>query len=434
MRGRVLLVAALLLVAACETRMGPGERVVSRKSRVLNVQPGTQNPPQTGRLDREPPRASSTTPGIQKPASLPVSTGVASTPVAPAGVNPNSEASDSTASDAIATPPVSQTPVATTSVSPSVAPSVAPSPMAGLNVVIRQSQSGTWMQWKSLRRPRSGLVAAVVDGTLVAVEGHPRSSQEEWDAEAASWGLREHDGGGAGVTVPAAALRGNDLFLAGGIVVGRANDVTRYGPGTPRAALATLPENRKAAAAGVFDGVLHTFGGETSGGATAHRRRVDLTTGEAAALTGMSYAMAGAASVQQNARLWLLGGYTTDANGVPQAISTVGLYDHATGEVLRSGSGVTGAPPPLPEARHSAAAARLGDRIFVAGGVDASGALLDTVLVLDTAAVVPAWQVLTRLPTPRALLALVVHDGFLLALGGQGADRRPQTRVEAYRL
>jgi hypothetical protein len=304
--------------------------------------------------------------------------------------------------------------------------------VAQLDINYRNALPGTWSAWQSLRRPRAGLVAAVLGGVLTVVEGNPRSSQEEWDG---LWILREHQGDGMGVMGSGFGASNAEVYMVGGVSGGRTGAISRYRVGLePEPDPVANVSPCKFPSVGLFGDDLHILGGDIANGSTAARWLVNVQTGTVTPSAAISYPVAGAATVQVDSRLWLLGGYTANFTGVPQAIATVGSYDSVAGSVLRSGSGAPGAPPALPEARHSAAAARLGSRIFLAGGVGASGELLDTVLVLDTTAANPSWQVLTRLPTPRALLALVVYDGFLLAIGGQGAERRALTRVEAYRL
>ncbi|MEB3284522.1 MAG: hypothetical protein VKN33_04480 [Candidatus Sericytochromatia bacterium] len=430
---RLLALAVLLFFSACNARVGPGERVLShnkgaKKGLITSqAEPSNQTLPE-GEVSGQP------------DSSSPVSLQPEATPSAPIGVANDGAATASATPNSVVTPSSPATSNAGGGgggsggsgggSQPSVTAPVSTSPPQVI-VTVGDVQPGTWLPWTPLRRPRVGLSAAVLDSTLIVVEGQTRSSQEEWDE---GWTLVEHQNDAEGVLVGAPAVNGSDLLLVGGVKGGLSRAIKRYRVANPPATIANLPESRKACAAIFLSGALHIFGGETSTGSTPARLRVDFPSGVATSLSGMSYSNAGAASVRVQDRLWILGGYTTDAAGLPVAVSTVGRYDASTGSVVRSGTGVLGAPPALPEARHSAAAASDGTRIFVAGGIGAGGAILDTVLVLDTTESNPSWQVLTRLPTPRALLALAVYDGFLLSLGGHAADRRPQTRVEAYRL
>jgi N-acetylneuraminic acid mutarotase len=110
------------------------------------------------------------------------------------------------------------------------------------------------------------------------------------------------------------------------------------------------------------------------------------------------------------------------------------VFDVSQNTWRSSDDGLPGAPPPLPEARHSGAAASWGGKIYLLGGQQADGSLPQSVLCLDPAAATPTWEVITELPTPRALLAVVTHEGRLIAMGGKGADGLPLTTVEVYDL
>jgi serine/threonine protein kinase/N-acetylneuraminic acid mutarotase len=70
--------------------------------------------------------------------------------------------------------------------------------------------------------------------------------------------------------------------------------------------------------------------------------------------------------------------------------------------------------PPLLQPRAAAAAAVVGDRIIVAGGVDAKGQLLDTTEVFDGT----SWKLGAPIPTPRQMLSAASDDKVVYAIGG----------------
>ncbi|MCV7075242.1 Kelch repeat-containing protein [Mycobacterium szulgai] len=83
--------------------------------------------------------------------------------------------------------------------------------------------------------------------------------------------------------------------------------------------------------------------------------------------------------------------------------------------------------PHLLQPRAAAAAAVVGDRIIVTGGVDANGALLNTTEVFDG----NSWTLGAPLPTPRQLLAAASDGKLVYAVGGRNANSDLPT-VEAY--
>ncbi len=71
---------------------------------------------------------------------------------------------------------------------------------------------------------------------------------------------------------------------------------------------------------------------------------------------------------------------------------------------------------PMPTARSEVAAAAIGSRIFVVGGIDGFGKTLATVEVYDT--ISDIWTKLVDLPQPRHHAAAAVLDGVLYIIGG----------------
>ncbi len=86
---------------------------------------------------------------------------------------------------------------------------------------------------------------------------------------------------------------------------------------------------------------------------------------------------------------------------------------------------------PMPEPRAGAAAAVVGGKIFVIGGEDARGRVLDSMVRYDPKT--DTWE--TNLPAPdegRVHAAAVVVDGKIYLLGGRDADGRPTNDVEVF--
>ena len=77
--------------------------------------------------------------------------------------------------------------------------------------------------------------------------------------------------------------------------------------------------------------------------------------------------------------------------------------------------------------RAAAAAAVVGDRIIVTGGVDANGALLNTTEIFDG----NSWTLGAPIPTPRQMLA-AASDGKLVYTVGGTNGTADLTTVEAY--
>ncbi|MBX7434194.1 protein kinase [Mycobacterium sp. Y57] len=83
--------------------------------------------------------------------------------------------------------------------------------------------------------------------------------------------------------------------------------------------------------------------------------------------------------------------------------------------------------PPLLQPRAAAAAAVVGDRIVVTGGVDANGKVLNTTEVYDGS----GWKLGAPMPTPRQLLAAASDGKLVYAIGGTNGTA-DLASVEAY--
>jgi serine/threonine protein kinase/N-acetylneuraminic acid mutarotase len=83
--------------------------------------------------------------------------------------------------------------------------------------------------------------------------------------------------------------------------------------------------------------------------------------------------------------------------------------------------------PRMLQPRAAAAAATVGDRIIVTGGVDANGALLQTTEIFDGT----SWTLGAEMPTPRQMLAGASDGRLMYAVGGTNGNS-DLTTVEAY--
>ena len=83
--------------------------------------------------------------------------------------------------------------------------------------------------------------------------------------------------------------------------------------------------------------------------------------------------------------------------------------------------------PPLLQPRAAAAAAVVGDRIVVTGGVGANGRLLNTTEIFDG----NSWTLGAEMPTPRQMLSAASDGKVMYAVGGTDGTADLST-VEAY--
>jgi N-acetylneuraminic acid mutarotase len=83
--------------------------------------------------------------------------------------------------------------------------------------------------------------------------------------------------------------------------------------------------------------------------------------------------------------------------------------------------------PHMLQPRAAAAAAAVGDRIIITGGVDANGALLNTTEIFDG----NSWTLGTPIPTPRQMLAAASDGKLVYTVGGTNGNA-DLVAVEAY--
>lgn len=182
------------------------------------------------------------------------------------------------------------------------------------------------------------------------------------------------------------------------------------------------------------------------------------------AITNARIARDAAATTQSDGTIWIFGGVGSDGNvtgrheGYDPAIDewkggddlpapvqramavtwqgnpvvlggwkTTGAKPIATDQVWRVVNSHWVELPHLLQPRAAAAAAVIGDRIVVTGGVDASGALLNTTEVFDG----NSWTLGAPLPTPRQMLAAATNGKLMYVVGGSSGST-DSAAVEAY--
>ncbi len=80
-------------------------------------------------------------------------------------------------------------------------------------------------------------------------------------------------------------------------------------------------------------------------------------------------------------------------------------------------------PAPLAIARQETAAARIGDTVYVVGGLVSPLAAIGSVEAYDIAT--DSWSFVAPLPEPRDHAAAAVVDGLLYLIGGYAGDFEP---------
>lgn len=173
-----------------------------------------------------------------------------------------------------------------------------------------------------------------------------------------------------------------------------------------------------AAAATEADGTIWIFGGmgadnRVSGAHEGYDPAIDSWKGGEALPVPVQRAM----SVTWQDTPVVLGGWRTEGANTKVATDKVWRVVNSRWMEL----------PPLLQPRAAAAAAVVGDRVVVTGGVDADGRVLGTTEVYDGT----GWKLGAPMPTPRQLLAAASDGKRIYALGGTNGTADLAT-VEAY--
>ena len=215
----------------------------------------------------------------------------------------------------------------------------------------------------------------------------------------------------------AGASNGTYAYAAGGIDVGGATLDTfyRYNPVNER--WDTYPPPMPAAeakASAVYypaTNSIYVFGGVNSSTdvVTDATRVFDITANtwsSAANMPGPRHSMA-AGYDSANQRMYLVGGY--DTADPASAQTTVWEYNPAANTFTTRA--------PIPHAVGGAASGVIGNHFYVAGGQDASGAIID--LVWDYSVATNSWSAGASVPTPTNAAGSAVANGRLWIFGGE---------------
>lgn len=174
---------------------------------------------------------------------------------------------------------------------------------------------------------------------------------------------------------------------------------------------------REAVAATQDDGTVWIFGGIGSdGNVTARHEGYDPAIDEWKGGDNLPVPIQRAMAVTWQGNPVVLGGWKTTST-----------KNAASDQVWRVVNSHWVELPHLLQPRAAAAAAVVGDRIIVTGGVDSNGALLNTTEIFDGT----SWTLGAPLPTPRQLLA-AASDGKLVYVVGGASGSTDSAAVEAY--
>ncbi|HZC53462.1 MAG TPA: DUF1668 domain-containing protein, partial [Mycobacterium sp.] len=174
---------------------------------------------------------------------------------------------------------------------------------------------------------------------------------------------------------------------------------------------------RDAGATTQVDGTIWIFGGIRSDGAlSAMQEGYDPVIDSWKGGDDLPVAVQRATAVNWQGNPVVLGG-----------LKSVGGKSVASDQVWRVINSRWVEMPHMLQARAAAAAAVVGDRLIVTGGVDAGGALLNTTEVFDG----NAWSAGAPIPTPRQMLAAASDGKLVYAVGGTNGSGDLPT-LEAY--
>lgn len=259
----------------------------------------------------------------------------------------------------------------------------------------------------ALPEARSGIAAArfgagiVVSGGLSAA-GESTSTIFRLSATGAS---------AATATLPgpvhdaaATTIAGRLLLFGGGQFEG-SNRIVSVLPGRPRV-VGTLPQALSDLDAVTIDGRAYVVGGWD--GTRTNSEIYAITAGGRASTVGrLALGVRYPAAAALAGRLIVAGGETTSGAPTRQAWS----FDPATGGLVRL--------PDLPAATDHAAAAALGARVYVLGGLR-HGAFTDAILSWSPGE--RRWRASGRLPSAIADLGAVSFDGGIATIGGRDSS------------
>ncbi|HUO41160.1 MAG TPA: protein kinase, partial [Mycobacterium sp.] len=215
------------------------------------------------------------------------------------------------------------------------------------------------------------------------------------------------------------------LLVVGGAFFGLSRDNARKGvasqPSTQAPAVWKAITNarvaRDAAATTQVDGTIWIFGGiRSDGNATAQHEGYDPAIDEWKGGDDLPIPLQHAMAVAWQGNPVVLGGFKTE-----------GGKNVASDQVWRVVNSRWVELPHMLQPRAAGAAAVVGDRLIVTGGVDANGVLLNTTEIFDGT----AWTLGPPIPTPRQMLAAASDGKLMYTVGGTSGDSDLVT-VEAY--
>ena len=297
-----------------------------------------------------------------------------------------------------------------------------------------------WETRTGLNGARDQFAAGLIGDTFYVFggNGNPNgtnlSSIEIGDTASGSWSYGTSNS--QGVEEVSGAVVDNAFFVFGawgsGSPYGVFNFVEKYDPATGQwASLTPKPTTVSAAPTAVYNGEIFVFGGYYAN--EASEAELQYTVVEAynpatdtwRTVTNMPQAYSNFAVAVYQDRAYLIGGfYFQDGQYLPH--SGVASY-HFTSDTWS-----TGGPSALPSVRgfsYSNAAPVVGGKVYLVGGMglinplapitESNAGPVADVLIYDIAS--GAFSQGPSLPAPRDGHAVLLHDGYLYAIGGQTA-------------
>jgi N-acetylneuraminic acid mutarotase len=213
-------------------------------------------------------------------------------------------------------------------------------------------------------------MAAVVDGTLYVMGGHPPSGPEAvdnvfaYDTVNNTWSPRAPMPTARGAL--AVAVADGKIYAAGGSPTAREQDFAVYDPGADRwTALPPMPTPRNHLAAGSLNGKVYVVGGRSDlSGISNILEEYDPATNVWTQRAVMPTARGGIGGATANGLLFVFGGEGNRA-------SPLGIFDQV--EAYDPSTDSWQQLPPMSVPRHGITAAALGNRIYIPGGATVEG-------------------------------------------------------------
>ncbi|GEM_PF-2995471 len=326
-------------------------------------------------------------------------------------------------------------------------PAKEPSPLGELLLQHAQMPPDTWQVAAPMVHGRGGVSAGTMDGKIFALGGDSEATVEFYDPARDAWRLSylppASSAGGRARHFGAAVAAHGRIFYIGGTTNSVQDRLDLYNPQThlwldaSNRVLSHPRFQRTAFAAVANDGLITLIGGMLGAtGASAPTDDVvafnpDVTTGysENYDLAKLPAPRAGLGAAMIDHHLYVVGGYgDLPTTGSAEATSSMLRYrTNAWSELSLADTPLA----PLNTPRHSFGSAVLDGKCIVAGGMDSSGNVLDTVEAYDPQT--NTWTFKAPMPRARVHLALTPLNGRLFALGGFDQAGRPLRAVDVFR-